>query len=269
MKAKHEFVLPLDERNLAHVLSALALAGLVSEEADESGESRCWWCRDGFGLWLQIEQTTLFQRADTMLRSLRWVEGLGVDEKLKVAPKAQHGVLQRNHNLGTNPFLSFAAAGADSSVLKTFSGQLGPGTIIAGQLECLLSPSANLNWLRQRAFGVASWGFDSSVGSHAYDLGFSSNDEGSGNDDPIYPAVELLSLAGASFFSTPHAWQADEESLHYVVWHDRLPLPLAPLAVAGCIEGLAGDRYALATRGAAYGKGAAYRYFPEASLIHK
>jgi hypothetical protein len=269
MKTEHEIVLPLDERNLAHVLAALALAGVAAEETGGDGKARCWWCRDGFGLRLALDQSTLFQGADTMLRSLRWVEGLGVDEKLNVAPKAHHGVLQRSNAVGTNPFLSLATAGTESSLLKTFAGQLGPRKIIAAQLGCLLSPSAKLDWLRQRAFGVASWGFDSSVGSHAYDLGFSSNDEGSGNADPIYPAIELLSLTGAALFSTPHVWQTDEESLRYVIWRDRLALALAPLAAAGCIEGLAEDRYALATRGAAYGKGAAYHYFPEASLITK
>lgn len=125
------------------------------------------------------------------------------------------------------------------------------------------------DWLRQRAYGVASWGFDSSVGSHAYDLGFSSNDEGSGDVDPIYPALELLSFAGAAFYIAPQSWQADEESLHYAIWHERLPLALVPLAVAGCAYGLSDAQYVVASRGGAYGKGAAYRYFPEATLISK
>jgi hypothetical protein len=211
----------------------------------------------------------LFQEAYAMLRSLRWIEGLGVNEKSNITPKAHHGVGQRQGALGTNPFLSFAAAGSESSPLKTFSGQLDPQKILTEQLSRLRSPVDTPDWLRHRAFGVASWGFDSSVGSHAYDLGYSSNDEGSGSADPIYPAIELLSFAGASFFSTPQAWQTDEESVHYVIWRDRLSVALAPLAAAGCIEGLDGDRYVLATRGAAYGKGAAYRYFPEASLATK
>jgi len=39
------------------------------------------------------------------------------------------------------------------------------------------------------------------------------------------------------------------------------------LAPASLLDGLGCRHYQLATRGNAYGKGAAYRHFPEASLI--
>lgn len=267
MKAEHEILLPLDERNIAHVLAALALGGIAAEESSECNDCRCWWVEDGFTLRLPFEQAALFQYADKVVRSLRWVEGLGVDDKLKIASKAHHGLLQRDGETGTNLFLSLVTSGAESSPFKTFSGQVDPVKILSSQLERLQSPKTNSNWLRQRALGANSWGFDSSVGSHAYDLGFGSNEESSGDADPVYPAIELLSLAGAAFFSTPHSWQAGEESFHYFIWHAPLSLSLAPLAAGGSIAGAVGMLYAIATRGAAYGNGAAYRYFPEASPI--
>lgn len=266
MKPEHEILLPLNERNFAHVLAALALAGIAAETPGNS-ESDCWWDGSGFRLRLRIEKHKLLELADKMLRNLRWIDGLGVDEKSKVGSKAHHGVLTCDQRLGSNPFLSFATQGVESSPLKTFSGQLDPQTILTSQLFRLQSSSSASDWLFQRALGVASWGFDSSVGSHAYDLGFSSNDEGSGNSDPIYSAIELLSLAGAAIYSTPHAWQIDPESFRYSVWRDALPIALVPLAAAGCIDGLKSVTFSLATRGAAYGKGAAYRYFPEASIV--
>ena len=267
MKAERKILLPLDERNFAHVLAALALGGIAAEEPSECDDRRCWWSEDGFTLQLPIEQSDLLQHADKMVRSLRWIDGLGVDDKLKITSKAHHGLLKRDGETGTNPFLSLVTSGAESSPLKTFSGQVDPVKILTSQLERLQSPKKNFNWLQQRAIGANSWGFDSSVGSHAYDLGFGSNEEGSGDADPVYPAIELLSLAGAAFFSMPHSWQAGEESFHFFIWRDHLPLSLAPLAAGGSIDGLVGTSYALATRGAAYGKGAAYRYFPEASPI--
>lgn len=264
MKAEHEFTLPLDDRNLAHVLSALALVGIAAEEGD-AGD--CGWSAAGFSIRLAMDQTALFQRADAMLRSLRWIEGLGVDEKLKVTAKSHHGLLQRAGETGLNPFISFVTSGAESSPLKTYSGQVDPVKILSSQLERLHPPSSGSEWLHQRSFGANSWGFDSAVGSHAYDLGFGSNDEGSGDADPVYPAVELLSLAGAAFFSTPHSWQTGADSFRYFIWSEHLPLSLASRAAGGLIDGISGTFHTLATRGAAYGKGAAYRYFPEALPI--
>ena len=279
MKAKHEIELPLDERNLAHVLAALALAGLVSEEADEKGESRCWWCSDGFCVLSPLDGPALAQIACRFVRSMRWIPGLGA-HKGEVAAEKYHGLLAAGGVTGLNPFASLSERDGTTSPLKTFASHQEPGCvagesvadkhILENQQRRLPDVSTGLeDWLFQRGFGAVSWGFDSRVGSHAYDLGFGSNDEKSGNADPTYPAIELLSLAGASFFAAPHAWQVDEGTLEYTIWREEISLHLAPLAAAGGIEGLKCDHYAVATRGNAYGKGAFYRYFPEASLITK
>lgn len=267
MKAEHLMTLPLDERNFAHVLTSLALTGIAAEEVGECDECRCWWSEDGFSLHLPFDQSALFQRADKMLRSLRWIQGLGVDDKLQITSKAHHGLLQRDGEMGLNPFLSYIASGAESSPLKAFSARVIPGKSFSDQLASLQAPEAAKEWLTQRATGANSWGYDSTIGSHAYDLGFGSDPEKSGYADPYYPAIELLCVTGAAFFSAPHSWQTGEDSFRYFIWRDHLPLSLAPLATAGSIDGLTGTLHSLATRGAAYGKGAAYRYFPEASPI--
>jgi hypothetical protein len=122
-------------------------------------------------------------------------------------------------------------------------------------------------WLSQRAYGVSSWGLDHRVGSHAYDLGFSSNDEGTGSCDPVYPVIELLGLAGAALFLPAQVVQTDESHLLYSIWTQAISTNLVPLAVADRIDGLPVRRYRTSSRGAAYGKGAAYRYFPEATPL--
>lgn len=134
------------------------------------------------------------------------------------------------------------------------------------QQNRLRKPTISDSWLLQTSSGVASWGFDCRVGSHAYDLGFSSNDEGSGDLDPVYLAVELLSITAASFFAAVQGWQLDERALGYSVWTQPIPLALVSCAIADRLDGLAARRYRASNRGAAYGKGAAYRFFPESAF---
>jgi hypothetical protein len=104
------------------------------------------------------------------------------------------------------------------------------------------------------------------VGSHAYDLGCGSNDEGTGYRDPVYPAVEMLSIAGASFFTAIQGWQLDEDGVGYSIWTEPIPVTLVQYAAAGRLDGLPARRYRASSRGGAYGKGAAYRFFPEATF---
>jgi hypothetical protein len=287
----HEITLPLDERNLAHVLTALALTGIADTLDLLRTDSRCCWGDDSFRLRLPMTKAELFAEAYDFAKSIAWLEGIGSNEKREVKASPHHGLFTAKGGHSGNPLLSYHDQGTSSSVFKTFSGQQSPATPLDRQQKVLESPIKTSDWLFQRGFGVASWKFDSRVASHAYDLGFGSNEDQSGERDPFYPAIELLSISGAAFFVTPHAWLCHVETLSYCVWQEPIPLPLAALAVtpapqpsmqqskigtkspptgvepASLIDGIGCRYYQLATRGNAYGKGAAYRHFPEASLI--
>lgn len=250
--------LPLDERNLAHVLSAVALAALVARGRGHlPGESTCWWCERAFMVRTGMSEAGLFDAARRFLQSMRWIPGFGA---------AEQGTFVADSEIGSNPFISLAEGGQEKSPFKTFSGQQGPGELLEGQKGSLASAAVGSGWLVQPKCGIASWGFDCRVGSHAYDLGFSSNDEGTGDRDPIYPAVEMLSIAGASFFAAVHGWQLDADSVGYSIWTEPISVTLARYAVADRLDGLPARRYHARSRGGAYGKGAAYRFFPEATL---
>lgn len=254
----NELRLALDERNLAHVLSAVALAALVTGIAKaRPAETMCWWCRGGFVARTAISKTVLFDAASRFLQDMRWIPGFGTVEQ---------GTFAANGELGSNPFISLAEDGQENSPFKTFSGQQGPGNVLGEQQVALEGLLTTNSWLIQVSRGISSWGFDCRVGSHAYDLGFSSNDEGTGERDPVFPAVELLSVAGASFFSAIQGWQVDEKTVGYCIWTEPISVALASYAVVGRLHGLPARHYRAKSRGGAYGKGAAYRFFPEATL---
>ncbi|MGD0777925.1 MAG: hypothetical protein ABSC05_34500 [Candidatus Solibacter sp.] len=211
----NELLLPLDERNLAHVLCAVAFVGLASRiSAARPLESTCWWGEQGFILRTAFSKTVLFDMADGFLRRVRWIPGMGT---------AEQGIFTADTELGSNPFISLADDGQENSPFKTFSGQIDPGKLLNEQQGCLRTPTNTEPWLLQTSRGVASWGFDCRVGSHAYDVVYS-------------------------------------------LWTRPISLPLVSCAVAARLDGLAARRYRVTNRGAAYGKGAAYRFFPESAL---
>jgi hypothetical protein len=263
----HEISLQLDERNLAHVFSALALAAIADEKMPCEA-SRCWWTEDAFCLRLPQTQEELFNDAHQFVKTLKWTEGIGCDEKRKIKSSPHHGFFSASGGHCGNPLVSYHDQGMTPSVFKTFSGQKGPSDILGKQKDAIDEPAtAKPDWISQRAPGVASWKFDARTGGHAYSQGFSANDDGSGDQSPFYPAIELLSIAGAAFLFAPQAWLRDKDTLCYSVWRTELMLSLAPFASTGLLDGVAGRTYSLSTSGNAYGKGAAYRHFTEATPL--
>lgn len=252
-----EMSFPLDERNLAHVLSGVALMGLAARMADAGGlEFTCWWSDGGLVLRSALDKVNLFQAAGEFVRSLSWIPGMG---------SAEQGTFVAGGEVGANPFILLADTGSKkrTSAFKTFSAQVTPQRLLKDQQALLVSPGEADSWLWQMARGAGSWGFDCRVGSHAYDQGFSSNEDGSGDLDPVYPAIELLSIAAASFFAAVQGWQVNETTVAYSIWAQPISLSLALYAVAGRLSGLPARRYRTASRGAAYGSGAWYKFFPE------
>lgn len=251
--------LPLDERNLAHVLSAIALFVLGTRTPRANSKTAtCWWDERDFVLRAPMNEATLIDTADRFIRDIRWIPGFG---------GAEQGSFVAGHEIGSNPFISLADDGQETSPLKTFSGQVSPGKdLLDKQRESLKRATTVESWISQTSRNISSWGLDCRVGSHAYDLGFSSNDEGSGILDPIYPAIELLSIAAASFFVAVQGWQSDKSTIRYSVWTQPISVSMVSFAVAGRLDGLPTRQYRVTNRGTAYGKGAAYRFFPEATL---
>lgn len=263
----HEISLQLYERNLAHVFSALALAAIADEKM-LCEASRCWWTEDAFCLRLPKAQEELFNGAHQFLKTLKWTEGIGCDEKRKIKSSPHNGFFSAEGGHCGNPLASYHDQGMTPSVFKTFSGLKGPADILEKQKNALVEPAtAKPDWISQRARGVASWKFDARTGGHAYSLGFSANDDGSGGQSPFYPAIELLSIAGAAFLFAPQAWLRDEETLCYFVWRTELLLPLAPFAAAGLLDGMNGTCYRLSRSKNSYGLGENYRHFAESAPL--
>ncbi len=265
--AMNKIELPLDERNLAHMLTALAFAGIADAAGKLNSDSCCWWTEGRFMLHVPVTKEQLFISAHALAKSLRWTDGLGCDEKTQIKSSPHHGLFTSDMISGINPLLNYADGGIKSSLFKAFSGRLNPGGLLEKQIAELKAFGETPDWLFQQGRGVASWKFDCRVAGHAYDQGFSADAEDSGDVTPFYPVIELLSIAGAAFFASPHAWLISEESLTYCIWQESVSLHLAPLVAANIIDGISGPRYHLATRGNAYGKGAAYRHFPAATPI--
>jgi hypothetical protein len=257
-------VLVLDERNLAHFLSAIALASLAFRMSGEGQSERtCWWA-EGKRFAIQSEfapedfRNNLFKEADGFVTKLKWTRGLG--------DGSYNGLLTSGNETGVNPFIALGVDTGERPPLRAFSGKVIPEEVLPQQITELKSPSDCSDWLGQLAHGVSSWGFDWRVNTHASDAGISSDAEGTGRQDPIFPAVELLSVAAAAFFAPVHAWTTSGKKLRVAAWTVPVPLGMAALAGTGCIHGLPARFLNFASRGRAHGQGRYYRYFPEAVL---
>jgi len=270
MKSETTLLLELDERNLAHFLSALALSALAEREPGNAPASRCCWFPEPGRFAIQTEQphdkfrSLLFARAHAFTSNLTWHSGLG---------GVEHGVVSSGKEVGLNPFVPLDGSD-DRPPLRTFSAKVVPMNVLPQQVAELKAPSECRDWLRQLAVGaerrikdgVSSWGYDCRVNVHASDAGISSDAEKTGHLDPIFPAVELLSLVGAAFFAPAHAWTSESSGLSAVAWAKPVPLSMTALASAGRVYGLPSRKLKFLPRGGAHGKGGSFRFFPPATI---
>jgi|GEM_PF-2107675 hypothetical protein len=265
----NEIPIRFEERNLAHFFSALALCG-IADEKFPSGQSRCWWTNAEFYLLIPKTGDDLVSEAYNFVSNIKWIPGIGCDEKGKMKASPHNGLYVADNHYCGNPLINYHDQGVSSSVYKTFSGQQGPDDILEKQKAALVKPPIKGklgDWLFQKAKGVASWKFDARVGGHAYNQGFSANDDKSADQTPFYPAIELLSIAGAAFFSAGNAWLSDEDTLIYSVWRKKIPPRLAPIAAASLLDGVDAVSYSLAPSANSFGKGASYKHFSVAFPI--
>jgi hypothetical protein len=265
----------LDERNLAHYLSALALAAFTQRIEGPAPESRrCWWPSSGPGQFaIQTElprdefRSMLFAKAHRFLSEMIWHPGLG---------GASSGLVTSGDEIGVNPFIALSGE-AENTPLKVFAGRVLPSKTLPDQQGKLVLPNNHQDWLTQFGVGAGSWGFDYRVNQHASDKGSSSDAEGTGQLDPFYPAIELLSFAAAAFFVPAHAWppQVDERqkkqrieksALQAFVWTQPTLLTMITLAATGRIFGLPARCYKFSYRPAGHGDAAKYKFFPPATI---
>lgn len=261
MKAESPLLLELDQQNLAHFLSAITLASLAQRvESNDDHPRRCWWTNDGHFA-IQTEhasehfRSVLYSIAYEFVRALEWRQGLG---------GVARGVLISGAELGANPFIYL---GGDSTrpPLRAFSGKVEPQKVLPQQVEKLRPPATGA-WLDHVETGVSSWGFDYRVNMHASDAGISSDAEGTGDRDPIYPAIELLGLAAAGFFAPAHAWQTAQHTISVAAWTKPIPLWMAASASTGRIHGLPVVPWKFTSRARAHGEGSKFRFFPPATF---
>jgi hypothetical protein len=263
MEPETTLLLDLDERNLSQFLAGLALAALARRVEGNGIESRCCWWPELGTLAIQTEfpskefGSLLFTCAYDFLKAMTWLPGLG---------GSASGLVVCGSEIGINPFIALSGEAGETTLLKAFSARVLPSATLPSQCERLLAPDDCADWLNQRDHGAGSWGFDCRVNRHASDAGYSSDAENTGNRDPFYPAVELLGLAATAFFVPAHAWQVARNALSAFACSQPLPLQMAALAATGRIHGLPGRSYQFADRGAAHGKGSAYRFFPPGAL---
>lgn len=272
MQSDSILLLDLDEKNLAHFLSALTLSALAEREPGTTLESRsCWWIEQGrhgqFAIQTELApdsfRDNLFARAHAFLANLKWHPGLG---------GVAHGVLSSGNEIGLNPFVPLDGTD-DRPPLRAFSAKVIPEKVLPQQCAELKSPFECPDWLNQLSVGakrsvkdgVNSWGYDCRVNTHASDAGISSDAEKTGHLDPIYPAIELLSLVGAAFFAPAHAWTLETSGLSTFAWGNPVPLRMAALASTGRIHGLPSRKLSFLSRGGAHGKGGSFRFYPPAT----
>ena len=271
MESETTLLLDLDERNLAHFLAALALAALAGRiEGSDSQSRHCWWPEPGHFI-IRTEspceefRTLLYARAYAFLKAMEWHPGLG---------GVEHGVIASGEEMGANPFVPLNGDSEERPLLRTFSAKVIPQNVLPQQKAELRTPAECPAWLNQVASGarrqvkagVSSWGYDYRVNTHASDAGISSDAEGTGHLDPIFPAIELLGLAGAAFFAPVHAWTSENGRLIAVAWSEPLRLSLAALASSGRVHGFPSRRLTFLPRGGAHGKGGSFRFFPPATI---
>jgi len=273
METNTTLLLDLDERNLAHFLSALALAALARRVDGSAIESRrCWWPKPGnFAIHTELPadqfRPLLFAKAHDFLKAMKWHPGLG---------GASSGLLVSGGEIGLNPFVALSGE-AENTPLKVFAGRVLPSKTLPDQQRKLPMPNSRPDWLNQSDVAAGSWGFDYRVNQHASDAGSSSDAEGTGHLDPFYPAIELLSFAAVAFFAPAHAWpppadqhrkkrQAEKNALQGFAWKQSIPLWMASLAATGRIVGLPARHYKFSYRPAGHGDAAKYKFFPPASL---
>ncbi len=273
MESDTTLILDLDERNLAHFLSGLALAALARRVEGSDCEARlCWWPEPG-KFAIQAEhppgdfRSLLFAKAHDFLRAMEWHPGLG---------GASSGLVTSGDEIGINPFVALSGE-ADNTPLKVFAGRVHPSKTLPDQKGKLPLPDNCPTWLNHSDVGAGSWGFDYRVNQHASDAGMSSDAEGTGHLDPFYPAIELLSFAATAFFVPAHAWpppveqrrrkrQAEKNALQGFAWTQAIPLSMAALAATGRIVGLPARRNRFSNRPAGHRDAGNYKFFPPATI---
>jgi CRISPR-associated protein Csb3 len=248
----------LQENNLAEVLAGIAIAGIA--EANTPRETSSRWEQDCLNVSTPLSEQELLDAIHEFLSDLAWEQSAG---------DVYQGCFSSSGKLGVAPFMNSATM-RQTSVFKTFSGQVTPQKIcddLHGALEQVPRTSIE-NYLAHTAPGIGSWSLDWRSNGHSLDLGFSGNDDKTSDFDPVFVAVEVLSIAALAFFLPAAALSTANDQLTYHLWEQPVSGKLAGTALVGGLTTLPRRTYLVARRPKSYGKGASYKYFPNATPIH-
>jgi hypothetical protein len=259
-KSMQTISIALQENNLAEVLAGVGILGIVKQSFPEH-EFASHWENSLLKIDSAIPENLLTSAVLDFLHEVKWVQAAG---------DVHHGILKAKNIMGLDFLLSPSSQG-EPSIFKNFSGQVTSEKIVSGLVSAL--PAHAMQQFSDLLFFTAtdltSWGLDWRTSGHSLDIGYSANDDGTSQYDPVFVAVELLGLSALSFFMTPWSLQTDQDYISYQLWRQAIPAKLAASAFTGLIPGLPSQTYRSSRRGKSYGKGASYRYFPPAiSLQH-
>ena len=253
----NEIRIPLNEINLAEVLTGIAILGIA--ELHHPEENKCHWEKNTLVIHSPSDEATVLGRVCEFVENMRWIPASG---------EKHQGVFRSGDLAGLAHFMEPAGNGTPS-IFKTFSGDVNPESILAKQSDAwsLEALDGFSSFLRETASGASSWALDCRTTAHSLDEGFSAYDAGASKSDPVFLAVELLSASALSFFLPPQALGIGGQKLGYFLWSQRLPARLASLAFIGRLSALPGVGYELTRRPKSYGKGSSYKFFPNATPL--
>lgn len=248
----------LQENNLSEALAGVAIAAIA--EAKAQRETSAYWDQNCLNITTPLSEQELLDAIHGFLSDVTWAQAAG---------DVYQGCFASSGMIGVSPFMS-ASTVAQTSVFKTFSGQVTPRKICDDLQRALeKAPRTSLaEYLAHTAPGIGSWALDWRTNGHSLDLGFSGNDDKTSDFDPVFVAVEVLSIAALAFFLPAVALCIADEQLTYHLWSKPVPAGLAAAAFVGGLRALPQRTYLVARRPKSYGKGASYKYFPNATPIH-
>ena len=251
----------LQENNLAEVLAGVAIAGIA--EANTQRETSSQWDQNCLCVTTPLSEQELLDAIHSFLSDVTWKQAAG---------DVYQGCFASSGKIGVSPFMDSSNMG-ETSFFKTFSGQVTPRKI-CDDLQCALKhlPLTSIaDYLAHTATGIGSWALDWRTNGHSLDRGYSSkgdNGDGTGKHDPVFVAIETLSVTALSFF-LPHAGLcAADEQLSYHLWKQQISWNHVGPAFLGDLPYLSRRSYLVTRRPRSYGDGASYKYFPNATPIH-
>lgn len=250
--------LPLNPLNLAHYFAAIALAEISATIPEFKGATFAWPHSGGFAIYLPTgiddPKQKLFVEAHTWLTSLELIQ----------SPIESATIPMCRGRMGLSPLIGLTGR-KTRPAMKPCAGRVTATNILEAQLGALVAPQElGDDWLLQSACCSQTWRLDAASMTDSTSRGYSSNSEKTSNFNTIFPAIELISFVGASFFLPAAAWQSPHPYiLSAQVWHAPISHSMLGLVAAGKVQGVERTPIDFVSSEGATGTGKNYRYFQE------